>query len=127
MPVLLRDWFCLKPGRDNFKPHNEKDSRQIEDTGFDVCQGCAQDCAAEEPSECPVCGAGMEWEQCWQCYGEGGWHDCGEDCCPCLDKEEITEWCEECGGEGGDLVCIALPHTDEQMAAYQRRKLEAMQ
>jgi hypothetical protein len=26
MPILLRDWFCLKPGRDNFKPHNVKDS-----------------------------------------------------------------------------------------------------
>jgi Cdc6-like AAA superfamily ATPase len=29
MPVLLRDWFCLKPGRDNFKPHNERDSRLV--------------------------------------------------------------------------------------------------
>jgi hypothetical protein len=29
MPVFLRDWFCLKPGRDNFKPHNEKDSRLL--------------------------------------------------------------------------------------------------
>jgi hypothetical protein len=25
MPLLLRDWFFLKPGRDNFKPHNVRD------------------------------------------------------------------------------------------------------
>lgn len=25
MPFLLKDWFCLKPGRENFKPHNQKD------------------------------------------------------------------------------------------------------
>lgn len=29
MPVLLREWFCLKEGRDNFKPHNERDSRLV--------------------------------------------------------------------------------------------------
>lgn len=26
MPIVLQDWFCLKPGRDNFKPHNVRDS-----------------------------------------------------------------------------------------------------
>ncbi len=25
MPILLREWFCLKEGRDNFKPHNDRD------------------------------------------------------------------------------------------------------
>ncbi len=25
MPILLRDWFCLRQGRDNFKPHNVND------------------------------------------------------------------------------------------------------
>jgi hypothetical protein len=26
MPVVvLRDWFCLRDGRDNFKPHNVRD------------------------------------------------------------------------------------------------------
>lgn len=37
---------------------------------------------------------------CWYCHGEGGFHDCGEDCCCCLDKDEITRVCPECGGEG---------------------------
>lgn len=39
-------------------------------------------------------------EDCWYCHGEGGFHDCGEDCCCCLDKEEITEVCPECHGRG---------------------------
>lgn len=40
------------------------------------------------------------WETCWQCHGEGGWHDCGEDCCCCL-VPEINEVCNECKGKGG--------------------------
>jgi hypothetical protein len=71
---------------------------------------------------CPVCGAYMERVDCWMCHGDGGFHDCGEDTCCCLDKEEITETCEECKGEGGYLVCSALPHTDEQMAEYRAKK-----
>lgn len=71
---------------------------------------------------CPVCSADMAWETCWMCHGEGGWHDCGEDCCPCLDKDEITVDCDMCAGEGGYLQCSALPHTEEQMADYERRK-----
>lgn len=42
---------------------------------------------------------GDDPECCWMCMGEGGWHDCGEDCCPCLDKS-INEICPECDGEG---------------------------
>lgn len=45
------------------------------------------------------------WQDCWQCGGEGGFHDCGEDCCPCLDKEEPTRDCDICRGEGGYLIC----------------------
>src|SRR5688500_17420703 len=29
MPVLLKDWFNLKTGRDNFKPHNVNDRRLL--------------------------------------------------------------------------------------------------
>lgn len=54
----------------------------------------------------------MEWYSCWQCLGAGGFHDCGEDCCPCLDKEEITEDCDECNGKGRYLQCSASPHTE---------------
>lgn len=72
-------------------------------------------------AECPVCFGMMEPEQCWQCLGQGGFHECGEDCCMCLDKEEITQVCDECHGEGKYLVCMSLPHTDEQMKAYSER------
>jgi hypothetical protein len=37
---------------------------------------------------------------CWHCFGEGGFHDCGEDTCCCADPDEITEPCPECGGSG---------------------------
>ena len=38
---------------------------------------------------------------CWQCHGEGGFHDCGEDCCPCLHPElDLNEVCDVCDGEG---------------------------
>ena len=40
------------------------------------------------------------WNTCWECDGEGGYHDCMEDCCCCLDKEEITHVCGHCKGEG---------------------------
>lgn len=71
---------------------------------------------------CPVCGSPMEHVECWQCHGDGGFHDCGEDCCPCLDKDEITVDCEECDGRGRYLECTALPHTDEQIKSYSDRQ-----
>ncbi len=40
----------------------------------------------------------------------------------CLDKEEITEECTECDGRGSYLICTALPHTVEQMAAWEEKK-----
>jgi hypothetical protein len=46
---------------------------------------------------------------CWQCMGAGGWHDCGEDCCMCLDPDELTEICEECDGTGE----LATPEADD--------------
>ena len=66
--------------------------------------------------ECTSCGgpvsqtmgvihvAGRDPQPCWRCHGDGGWHDCGEDCCPCLYPEDRTspDWitCPECGGTG---------------------------
>jgi len=40
------------------------------------------------------------WEPCWYCGGQGGFHDCGEDCCCCA-RPELDEVCPECAGEGG--------------------------
>jgi hypothetical protein len=43
-----------------------------------------------------------EWETCWQCGGAGGFHDCGEDCCSCLEPElDLNQTCDICGGKGG--------------------------
>lgn len=46
----------------------------------------------------------MPRETCWQCGGEGGYHDCGEDCCSCLHPDEqggeFWRVCDVCEGEG---------------------------
>lgn len=65
---------------------------------------------ATHEGDCPICGFYTEWETCWECHGEGGFHDCGEDCCACLDKDEITEECGTCGGAGGYRVCPNAAH-----------------
>jgi hypothetical protein len=62
----------------------------------------------DEPSTgpyCTHCGWELERELCEQCDGEGLYgHDCGEDCCACLDPEE-NEPCGLCDGDGGWWVC----------------------
>lgn len=37
---------------------------------------------------------------CWYCDGAGGWHECMDDCCACLDPDEITITCSVCNGKG---------------------------
>lgn len=63
---------------------------------------------------CPICGESMEYVDCWQCLGTGGFHD--------WDHDKINVDCPECKGHGLYLQCVALPHTDEQMAAHQARQ-----
>lgn len=41
-----------------------------------------------------------EWQSCWYCLGHGGWHDCGEDTCCCLEPE-MDVVCDVCEGRGG--------------------------
>lgn len=61
---------------------------------------------------CPECGLDertacrCDWdeapyddEECYRCHGEGGWHDCAEDCCCCLRPSENVV-CPECNGTG---------------------------
>jgi len=45
-----------------------------------------------------------EWENCWSCMGEGGYHDCWDDTCCCLDPDDRNMPCQECGGKGGWIV-----------------------
>lgn len=40
-----------------------------------------------------------EEEACWNCHGEGRWHDCMDDSCACLrPRRNVT--CRECNGRG---------------------------
>lgn len=68
---------------------------------------------------CAVCGAELEWTDCWHCLGDEAFHDCGEDTCCCADPDDdLNEQCQECNGQGGYLECPCLPHSNEQMEAY---------
>lgn len=70
-----------------------------------------EDYIEPEAETCKVCGADMEFTDCWQCGGEGygdDFHDCGEDCCCCLDPEPGE--CPECNGAGGWLECPNAEH-----------------
>ena len=52
-----------------------------------------------------------EWTPCPDCNGESSWHDCGEDCCPCLYKRP-NFYCDQCGGSGYVSTCsdpVELP------------------
>lgn len=51
------------------------------------------------------CGNDMAWADCYNCGGEGfSDHDCGEDCCCCLNPEDNVE-CDICDGNGGWWAC----------------------
>lgn len=63
------------------------------------------------PPGCKFCGSELELASCWHCHGDGGWHDCGEDCCCCADPEPNEE-CPVCDGRGEYFECPALPHED---------------
>lgn len=42
---------------------------------------------------------------CWNCGGDGySDHDCGDDCCCCLDPEPNVP-CDICLGKGALLLC----------------------
>lgn len=58
---------------------------------------------------CARCGSEAEWLNCANCGGEGlSHHDCGEDCCCCIDPEANVT-CYWCRGEGGSRHCTETP------------------
>lgn len=86
--------------------------------------------AMEYPDEreqyCSVCGAYMEWVDCWNCDGKGG-RD-GDDLMeedPLWYDEDDWEDCDVCRGRGGYWECASLPHdvapfpTKEEFAAIE--------
>lgn len=54
---------------------------------------------------CKTCSGGLMYVDCYNCAGEGfSHHDCGEDCCCCLDPEDNVT-CDICNGNGGWWAC----------------------
>jgi len=56
-----------------------------------------------DDNPCPVCGAELQWVECWACGGTGVFvalHNMAGD----------VEMCPECGGDGGHRVCANAPH-----------------
>jgi hypothetical protein len=41
-----------------------------------------------------------EWVDCWNCDEGYSGHECGEDCCACLEPEDNVV-CDICRGAGG--------------------------
>ena len=61
---------------------------------------------ANDKQLCEQCGCcELVSDPCEQCGGDGVYgHDCGEDCCCCLDPEENEE-CDLCVGRGYFMHC----------------------
>lgn len=55
---------------------------------------------------CSKCTNEMYWRECWNCEDGFSDHDCGEDCCCCLDPEPNVV-CDTCDGDTGWYQC---PH-----------------
>ena len=58
--------------------------------------------------QCARCGSSAYWEDCTSCEDGFDGHDCGEDCCCCLQPEENVA-CEYCDGEGVFHRCMSDP------------------
>ena len=57
--------------------------------------------------QCARCGSSMSFDECETCGGEGlDGHDCGEDCCMCLDPEPNMR-CDSCRGAGYFPTCLS--------------------
>ena len=64
---------------------------------------------------CGLCGAELEWADCWQCGGAGGFtgDELMEDD-PLWYTPSDFETCDICDGDGGYLVC---PNFENHKAA----------
>src|ERR1041385_316790 len=67
-----------------------------------------RDDASEEECCCARCGSDVTFEDCYNCEDGYSYHDCGEDCCCCIDPEPNV-LCDICRGRGGWSVCISSP------------------
>lgn len=74
----------------------------------------------EDEPTCPICGASMEWVDCWSMCEDGFVDEYEEDPINCDPGD--TRPCGECNGQGGGMECTALPHSEEQMAAWRKQQ-----
>lgn len=56
--------------------------------------------------QCARCGSTCDWQKCGACDDGLSGHDCGEDCCCCLDPEPNVP-CDICEGHGGWWSCLS--------------------
>jgi hypothetical protein len=59
-----------------------------------------------EEYACAYCGGSVDWVDCENCDDGYTDHDCGEDCCCCLDPEPNVI-CDICDGKGGWYKCLS--------------------
>lgn len=65
-----------------------------------------------EEDFCQRCGCcNQDWEECTNCEEGYSSHECGEDCCNCLDPRPNVI-CDICEGKGGWHVCLG--HCDSK-------------
>lgn len=55
---------------------------------------------------CAKCGGDVDWEECNDCEEGYSYHDCGEDCCACLDPQPNVI-CDTCEGKSGWWRCYS--------------------
>ena len=56
------------------------------------------------PRTCEKCNFELDWAECYNCEEGYSSHDCGEDCCCCLEPENNVT-CDICDGNGGWWAC----------------------
>ena len=56
--------------------------------------------------QCARCGSSCDWQECYNCEDGASHHDCGDDCCCCLDPLPNVR-CEVCNGNGGWWRCLS--------------------
>lgn len=57
---------------------------------------------------CARCGSSVEWLDCPNCVDGYSHHDCGEDCCCCVNPEDNV-LCDWCRGTSGSWHCVSTP------------------
>lgn len=58
--------------------------------------------------QCARCGSSIDTEPCEYCEDGYDGHDCGEDCCCCLEPED-NMICQYCDGSGVWHCCLSSP------------------